>query len=1087
MKRSFHLHASHFVCLIPCMSIRNFSLSLLALVLLPFTALATPTDTLLAHKAFVQGQAATQTNPSLAVTSYQQAFTLFAEAGETERALLAANKAGGLLSRQRANKEAAAWLEKSRTRLSLQPSVELGAHYHLLAKVEQSLGNFQNARQAGLTALKVREAVLPAGHPHISFTLINLGNTYTYLEIFDSTQWAIEKAITNWKIAQPEAHQFIADCHNSLANAYLKQGNFPAAEKGYRTRLEMLTALLDSTHPQIGLAFHNLGIYYERTGQYPEARRYYEKGLSIRKTRYSEGHPELAKSYNSMGILALNEGNYERARQLQTQALDIRTNSLGATHPLVGQSCNNLGNVYREMKSWEKAESYLMQALSIWQQLGPGYAGRVGATLNNLGNCKFDQGAYAAADSIYQLALSYYQSSQTYQISIQLNRGLCAIKLGQTSRALTLLKEAAKKRSDLLGRDHPRMSIIYSHLGEAYEVREEFDEAVKVYREGLAVLGHTQTVPSSEEWKSPKDRLACLAGLSRSWFAKANVSPKTAAGDSAWLYARLGARLLDSLTQQPWDKGSRTYWLSKGKAHLEKSLEVAFWLAESQQNPHWYERAFPLAEQHKSILLAAHRQQIEALGNAGIPDSLQQRNLYLRTRIGFYEQLLKRGDWQGNTLSPALAQEYRTTLFALRDSLQQFQQTLARTYPRYHAWKRPLAPVSLARLKSGLDEEQGIWTVFAGKKALYVWGITAHSLKASRFEVEKWPTPEPLRWLAEIRSPDNWELHTRSAPHVATYQQQTRAWFEGLLASVFPMSRFPKQLTVVPDGWLALMPFDALVCSPKPAENFSQLDFLIRHCSISSKFSLRQISPTLAPERDATYAGFAPSYENSPVELGNLPFAIAEVTHAADLLQGEAYLAETATEAQFRRNGTNARILHLSGHARANDSLPGLSALYFSATGNPDQSEDDGILYAYELYELNIPAQVVVLNGCQTGYGSIAPGEGIMSMARAFAYAGCDQLVASLWSADDQTTQAISEKFFALLSAGKTPKEALHQAKLEFLSESPLSHPGFWGHLILIEAYTHDAPTFPWKALIIGVLIMAGIGLAYFVRQKRWG
>lgn len=78
------------------------------------------------------------------------------------------------------------------------------------------------------------------------------------------------------------------------------------------------------------------------------------------------------------------------------------------------------------------------------------------------------------------------------------------------------------------------------------------------------------------------------------------------------------------------------------------------------------------------------------------------------------------------------------------------------------------------------------------------------------------------------------------------------------------------------------------------------------------------------------------------------------------------------------------------------------------------------------LYNMEIPAELAVLSACETGYGKLERGEGIMSLARAFAYAGCLSIVMSHWLVDDRASAQLMDHFYRYLSEGLPKDEALH-------------------------------------------------------------
>jgi CHAT domain-containing protein len=94
--------------------------------------------------------------------------------------------------------------------------------------------------------------------------------------------------------------------------------------------------------------------------------------------------------------------------------------------------------------------------------------------------------------------------------------------------------------------------------------------------------------------------------------------------------------------------------------------------------------------------------------------------------------------------------------------------------------------------------------------------------------------------------------------------------------------------------------------------------------------------------------------------------------------------------------------------------------------------------------------QLLIISACETGHGQLVTSEGVLSLTRGFAYAGCRSIVNSLWKADDASTAAILHRFHVYLQKGDTKSKALRQAKLDYLHSNALHKtPEYWAHLML--------------------------------------
>ncbi|NER85460.1 MAG: CHAT domain-containing protein, partial [Leptolyngbya sp. SIO1D8] len=112
--------------------------------------------------------------------------------------------------------------------------------------------------------------------------------------------------------------------------------------------------------------------------------------------------------------------------------------------------------------------------------------------------------------------------------------------------------------------------------------------------------------------------------------------------------------------------------------------------------------------------------------------------------------------------------------------------------------------------------------------------------------------------------------------------------------------------------------------------------------------------------------------------------------------------------------------------------------------------EEDGILTALEAASLNLEGtQLVVLSACETGQGDVANGEGVYGLRRAFALAGAESLMMSLWKVEDEGTQDLMVRYYENLLEGVGRSEALRQVQLEMIHSDDYAHPYYWAAFVL--------------------------------------
>jgi CHAT domain-containing protein len=195
---------------------------------------------------------------------------------------------------------------------------------------------------------------------------------------------------------------------------------------------------------------------------------------------------------------------------------------------------------------------------------------------------------------------------------------------------------------------------------------------------------------------------------------------------------------------------------------------------------------------------------------------------------------------------------------------------------------------------------------------------------------------------------------------------------------------------------------------------------------------------------------------------------------AADVLTGS-----TATRQQFLARLPFFKIIQLYTHADA-DSQGREPVLYLS----------DSILYLSEIQTISqVNTDLIVLSACNTGVGKNVKGEGVYSLARAFAAVGIPCTLTSLWKIDNQATYQLTEAFYKYLSTGLTKDEALQKAKLDFLSTAGAekSLPYYWAANILLgntDSYTAEKKEqglTRYGAALMGLLL-----LLLFLKLAFW-
>jgi len=143
------------------------------------------------------------------------------------------------------------------------------------------------------------------------------------------------------------------------------------------------------------------------------------------------------------------------------------------------------------------------------------------------------------------------------------------------------------------------------------------------------------------------------------------------------------------------------------------------------------------------------------------------------------------------------------------------------------------------------------------------------------------------------------------------------------------------------------------------------------------------------------------------------------------------------------------QYVHIASHSFANLQQSKFSGIA-CAEPSEKESKEDGILYVGEIYNLDVPADLVVLSSCESGVGKLSEGEGMLGLNRSFVYAGVPNVIFSLWKINDKTSSDFMIDFYRNLLAGKSYAEALRAVKLKMIKTESLASPNLWSGFLLI-------------------------------------
>ena len=461
--------------------------------------------------------------------------------------------------------------------------------------------------------------------------------------------------------------------------------------------------------------------------------------------------------------------------------------------------------------------------------------------------------------------------------------------------------------------------------------------------------------------------------------------------------------------------------------------------------------ALVFAEQIRSRVLLEELVETQAILFSDLPREIQKDILQFDTQAGFFKRLIAKEEAKEHVDSIELI-KLKKELFLLEEQKELIDKDLRKNYPAYQQIKSATFQLDKETLKQHLSDLHLI-EYFWGPQYIYVFHIEGGNISIRKLE-----DPEEIQSLVDemsnlLRTPDMGQ---------SSFDSFTSASYELYSHLLRPSleNHTMEPLVIIPDGPLNFIPFEILLTdsiktiSSQNAQSISSGSFRylpylfqkrpIRYSPSASQIIWQANEHLLAHKQ---LGAFAPEYGS----LLDLKLNRLSAQEISELTQGEMFIDENASEEQFKLYADRFQALHLAVHGFADSEIPLNAYLQF---GENLDSLEDGKLFVYELYALKLKAKLVSLMACEAGYGKLEKGEGVMSLARAFRFAGTNTIMTSLWKADANAARPVSKYFYEELLNGKRPSVSLNQARKRFLQEAPpdLIHPYYWSTYVLMGA-----------------------------------
>lgn len=681
-----------------------------------------------------------------------------------------------------------------------------------------------------------------------------------------------------------------------------------------------------------------------------------------------------------------------------------------------------------------------------------------GLTYKRLGKCK-------KAEESFIKAINYRKSEKQVNIlNLSKDYQNYSELLSKTGRAKEAIEMGMKSCSLItqVSDKSASASLAYSSLGSIYFENKQYKKAVETYNRALLSSSSAQILKNEELFPAPSsviyppEYILALKGKATVLYTMSGESGKNKENilkQSLQCYLKVISRLEESRSCYQFDEGKLILAENEREVYNE-ALKTCYDLYKCTNNNEYINTAFNITERSRAPVLlekASLQSNIHSGGYYSVLFAYDQR---LRKEISELEKNISESRFSKNNIKYKL----NTHLFKLIDAQERFFSLLKNKYPKYYnTWLFPQI-TTISRVQNKLHNDESFIEYYLSDSSLFSIVISKNQKYFNKFECCYNNVAESINNYRNEISVFNLESSTPKG--LNSLNRQSYNLYSCFIKPIKEQIN-NKSLIISADGIINYVPFETLTqkCDSFSEADYRKLNFMVFDYQISYAYSatLYDSKNDFKTEPQKALLAIAPDYLTSNNQIADLVTrsgnavlkgAKEEVTNINSFINGNALYNKQASESMFKKSASEYSMLHLAMHGETDNSDPLNSQLVFENGG----LGEDGLLHAWEIYNMQLKSNLVVLSACNTGTGKLRNGEGVMSIARAFTYAGCPSIVMTLWSVSDLSSTNLMESFYKNLSEGNNKSEALQKAKINYILNSGTagSHPFYWAGYVMV-------------------------------------
>ena len=881
---------------------------------------------------------------------------------------------------------------------------------------------------------------------------------------------------------------------NNKGCDYAESGNYIKAGELILKSIKIYSKTNNPDRGILGARYLNLGSITQKLGYTDSSLQYYSIAVGYLKM-IKESHSDLAVAYWGIGNCHMDRNNYNEAVSYLKQAVTLLSDSPTPDYYRLIVSKMALVNALMRLGKYDEAILIGKECVALAEKHNKRFLSVLYNVLGNIGVARED---YFKASTYYNLAEQSirkgYSLSEEDASSVYNNLGLLFSRQNLWVKADKYLTKSLASYRQQITSGPSSIAQVINNIGVVNKNQNKYREAIVRYKEALDVL-RKPTVKGQQTVGKVLYFSPSLAATVYQNIGDAYLSLYEETGSRSNVVLALNCykqsiALVEDLRLGLLGEEDKLAVSDRYNDVFNKAVGAALELAKT--NSSYVYLAFQIASKGKAAVLSESLRKFNGLSLAGVPLSLQTRELQMRQRIGTLSEIV----YEEKKRSRSSSKYLKSIELELFDEQEDYRKLLSRIeleYPQYYALKYDTSSVSIYSIQERLTSGQVYVEYVIQDSNIYSFAITKNQVvwKAQSFDKEF--RKNISVYQNELVPVDFGKLNSDNLSRFV----ESSSYLYNKLLKPFEKLFLGKTLVVVPHNELASIPFSALVTSkPQRLRGYYALPYLIKSNPVLVLLSAKEFvnKDSREPSLFASSLSVAPSYKGAvgnslssrSAYRNNLPElygAEEEVKWVSTVFGGDIVVGSDASESFFKKVAGNYDVLHLAMHTFVDEANPLFSKLIFNSSID---SANDSFLNAYEVYGMRLNAQLAILSACRSGDGTMVKGEGLMSLARGFRYAGCPSMVVTQWRVDDFSGGEVMKQFAVGLKAGYSKSYAIQQAQLEFLNTSdPLrAHPYFWAGYQVVGA---DDPVFisVWNLILpLVVGLFNGIWFLGFWRKK---